>query len=158
MLVSERGERERERERKGRERVAQFSLFSLFFLLLFTAERMAENDPENEGAHMHERGVIVNTASIAAFEGQIGQAAYASSKGAVVGMGISLARDLSSVGIRVNTVAPGMSFSSLFFFFFFFFFFSLDVIIDKTTLFLVLRYQISPMLTFSLRNLLDPHG
>lgn len=54
-----------------------------------------------------ERGVIINTASIAAYDGQIGQAAYAASKGAIVGMTLPLARDLSSYGIRVNTIAPG---------------------------------------------------
>ena len=55
-----------------------------------------------------ERGVIVNTASVAAFDGQIGQAAYSASKGGVVGMTLPIARDLASVGIRVMTIAPGM--------------------------------------------------
>ena len=54
------------------------------------------------------RGCIVNTASVAAFDGQIGQAAYSASKGAIVGMTLPIARDLSSVGIRVNTIAPGL--------------------------------------------------
>ncbi len=64
---------------------------------------MAKANPENG-----ERGVIINTASIAAYDGQIGQAAYAASKGAIVGMTLPLARDLSSYGIRVNTIAPGL--------------------------------------------------
>jgi len=54
-----------------------------------------------------ERGVIINTASIAAYDGQIGQVAYAASKGAIVGMTLPIARDLASYGIRVNTIAPG---------------------------------------------------
>lgn len=64
---------------------------------------MTKNKP-NEGG---ERGVIVNTASVAAYEGQIGQAAYSASKGAIVGMTLPIARDLAQHGIRVNTVAPG---------------------------------------------------
>jgi NAD(P)-dependent dehydrogenase (short-subunit alcohol dehydrogenase family) len=55
-----------------------------------------------------ERGVIINTASIAAFDGQIGQLAYSASKGAIVGLTLPVARDLASVGIRVNTIAPGL--------------------------------------------------
>lgn len=68
-----------------------------------TAEMMAKNDADQDGI----RGVVVNTASIAAYDGQIGQAAYAASKGAVVGMTLPIARDLSSFGIRVCTIAPG---------------------------------------------------
>ena len=64
---------------------------------------MATNEP-NEGG---ERGVIVNTASVAAYEGQIGQAAYSASKAAIVGMTLPIARDLAQNGIRVNTIAPG---------------------------------------------------
>ena len=64
---------------------------------------MVTNEP-NEGG---ERGVIVNTASVAAYEGQIGQAAYSASKGAIVGMTLPIARDLAQNGIRVNTIAPG---------------------------------------------------
>ena len=56
----------------------------------------------------HERGVIINTASIAAFEGQIGQCAYSASKGGVVGMTLPIARDLASVGVRLCTIAPGL--------------------------------------------------
>ena len=65
---------------------------------------MANNEPTADG----ERGVVINTASIAAFEGQIGQAAYAASKGAVVGMMLPLAREFARLGIRVNTIAPGI--------------------------------------------------
>ena len=75
-----------------------------FNLARLAAERMASRDPDAEGL----RGCIVNTASIAAFEGQTGQVAYAASKGAVVGMTLPLARDLAVHGIRVMTVAPGL--------------------------------------------------
>ena len=64
---------------------------------------MAHNDPNAEG----QRGVVVNTASVAAFDGQMGQAAYAASKGGIVAMTLPLARDLASLGIRVCTIAPG---------------------------------------------------
>ena len=64
---------------------------------------MATNEPSEGG----ERGVIINTASVAAYEGQIGQAAYSASKGAIVGMTLPIARDLALNGIRVNTIAPG---------------------------------------------------
>lgn len=72
-------------------------------MIRLSAEEMINNQPDEGG----ERGVIINTASIAAFEGQIGQAAYSASKGAVVGMTLPIARELASHGIRVNTVAPG---------------------------------------------------
>lgn len=65
---------------------------------------MAKADANDGG----ERGVIVNTASIAAYDGQIGQAAYAASKGAIVGMTLPIARDLAPLGIRINTIAPGI--------------------------------------------------
>ncbi|MEN8240072.1 MAG: SDR family oxidoreductase, partial [Actinomycetota bacterium] len=68
------------------------------------AAAMSGNEPLDHG----ERGVIVSTASIAAYEGQIGQTAYAASKGGVVGLTLPMARDLSAVGIRVNTIAPGI--------------------------------------------------
>ncbi|HEX5755426.1 MAG TPA: SDR family NAD(P)-dependent oxidoreductase [Arenimonas sp.] len=68
------------------------------------AELMQHNAPGDDG----ERGVIINTASVAAFEGQIGQAAYSASKGGVVGMTLPMARELSRFGIRVNTIAPGI--------------------------------------------------
>ena len=64
---------------------------------------MAANEPNDGG----ERGVIVNTASVAAYDGQIGQAAYSASKGAIVAMTLPIARDLAKTGIRVNAIAPG---------------------------------------------------
>ena len=67
---------------------------------------MNENEPDQDGL----RGVIVNTASVAAYDGQRGQAAYSASKGAIVGMTLPIARDLATVGIRVNTIAPGTLF------------------------------------------------
>jgi len=85
-------------------KVLQVNTVGSFNVLRLSAERMAAADPDERG----ERGVIVNTASIAAFDGQIGQAAYAASKGAVVGMTLPIARDLASVGIRVMTIAPGL--------------------------------------------------
>ncbi len=75
-----------------------------FNTIRLTSERMSAAEP-NEGL---ERGVIINTASVAAYDGQIGQAAYAASKGAVVGMTLPIARDLSRFGIRVCTIAPGI--------------------------------------------------
>jgi len=75
-----------------------------FNMARLSAQRMAKRKPDGEGL----RGCIINTASIAAFEGQIGQVAYAASKGAVVGMTLPLARDLASFGIRVMTIAPGI--------------------------------------------------
>jgi 3-hydroxyacyl-CoA dehydrogenase / 3-hydroxy-2-methylbutyryl-CoA dehydrogenase len=76
-----------------------------FNVLRLAAERMAASTPADGVA---ERGVIINTASIAAFEGQVGQAAYSASKGAVVGMMLPIARELAKSQIRVNTVAPGL--------------------------------------------------
>ncbi|TMW63159.1 hypothetical protein Poli38472_002100 [Pythium oligandrum] len=75
-----------------------------FNVARLAAERMSKS----QGLPCGERGVIINTASIAAYDGQIGQAAYAASKGAIVGMTLPMARDLASYGIRVNTVAPGL--------------------------------------------------
>lgn len=75
-----------------------------FNVLRLAAERIAETEPDAEG----QRGLIVNTASVAAYEGQIGQIAYSASKGAVVGMTLPAARDLARYGIRVNTIAPGI--------------------------------------------------
>eukprot|EP00008_Paramoeba_atlantica_P009752 CAMPEP_0201491776 /NCGR_PEP_ID=MMETSP0151_2-20130828/31165_1 /ASSEMBLY_ACC=CAM_ASM_000257 /TAXON_ID=200890 /ORGANISM="Paramoeba atlantica, Strain 621/1 / CCAP 1560/9" /LENGTH=258 /DNA_ID=CAMNT_0047878291 /DNA_START=60 /DNA_END=836 /DNA_ORIENTATION=+ len=90
------------------QKVMNVNVDGTFNVARLAALNMKENDPATDGVHQNERGVIINTASIAAFEGQIGQAAYAASKGAVVGMGISLARDLSNIGVRVNTIAPGI--------------------------------------------------
>jgi 3-hydroxyacyl-CoA dehydrogenase/3-hydroxy-2-methylbutyryl-CoA dehydrogenase len=80
------------------------NLIGMFDVIRNTARVMAGNDPAESG----ERGVIVNVASIAAFDGQIGQAAYSASKGGIVGMTLPLARDLASYAIRVNTIAPGI--------------------------------------------------
>lgn len=86
-------------------RAIDINLVGTFNVLRLTAEIMAEQDPVDEAG---QRGLIVNTASVAAYEGQIGQIAYAASKGGVVAMGITAARDLARSGIRVNTVAPGI--------------------------------------------------
>ncbi len=86
------------------ERVIRINLLGSFNVIKETAAFMQLNDANADG----ERGVIVNTASIAAFEGQIGQAAYSASKGGVVGMMLPLAREFAQFGIRVNTVAPGI--------------------------------------------------
>ncbi|QNG35992.1 SDR family NAD(P)-dependent oxidoreductase [Geodermatophilaceae bacterium NBWT11] len=80
------------------------NLVGTFNVLRLAAAAMATTEPDEDG----ERGVIVNTASIAAYDGQIGQIAYAASKGGVVGMTLPAARDLSGVGIRVCTIAPGL--------------------------------------------------
>ncbi|BBZ08698.1 3-hydroxyacyl-CoA dehydrogenase [Mycolicibacterium doricum] len=84
-------------------KVIQVNLVGTFNVLRLAAERIAKTEPIGE-----ERGVIVNTASVAAFEGQIGQAAYSASKGGVVGMTLPIARDLSRELIRVCTIAPGL--------------------------------------------------
>ena len=84
--------------------VVDVNLIGLFDVVRHCARAMAGNEPNSEG----ERGVIVNVASIAAFEGQVGQAAYAASKGGVVSLTITLARDLAASGIRVVTIAPGI--------------------------------------------------
>ena len=85
-------------------RVIGINLVGTFNMIRLAAAAMQRNTPDAEG----ERGVIVNTASVAAYDGQIGQAAYAASKGGVVGMTLPLARDLARDGIRVMTVAPGL--------------------------------------------------
>ena len=85
--------------------VVQVNLIGTFNVVRLAAEAMAKNEPtEADG----ERGVIVNTASVAAFDGQVGQVAYAASKGGVVAMTLPVARDLASVGIRVVAIAPGI--------------------------------------------------
>ncbi len=84
-------------------KVVEVNLIGTFNVLRLSAERIARNEPIGE-----ERGVIINTASVAAFEGQIGQAAYSASKGGVVGMTLPIARDLSRELIRVCTIAPGL--------------------------------------------------
>ncbi len=85
-------------------RAVNINLVGSFNMLRLAAEAMARNEPDAGG----ERGVIVNTASVAAFDGQIGQAAYAASKAGVVGMTLPIARELARHGIRVMTIAPGI--------------------------------------------------
>ena len=98
----------------GREKPMALNIFSMvvtinligsFNVLRLAAFEMAKNEPLNDDG---ERGVIINTASAAAFDGQVGQAAYSASKGGVVGMTLPIARDLASLGIRVMTIAPGI--------------------------------------------------
>ncbi len=84
-------------------RIIDINLIGTFNVVRLGAERMSRLDPIGE-----ERGVIINTASVAAFDGQIGQAAYSASKGGVVGMTLPIARDLASLKIRVMTIAPGL--------------------------------------------------
>ncbi|MEZ5078779.1 MAG: SDR family NAD(P)-dependent oxidoreductase [Solirubrobacterales bacterium] len=86
-------------------KVVEVNLVGTFNVLRLAAEAMLDNDP---GGEESERGVCVNTASIAAFDGQIGQIAYAASKGGVVGMTLPAARDMASKGVRVMTIAPGL--------------------------------------------------
>ena len=85
-------------------KVIQVNLVGTFNVIRLAAAAMQENEPDEEG----ERGVIVNTASVAAFDGQIGQAAYSASKGGVVSMTLPIARELARSGIRVMTIAPGI--------------------------------------------------
>lgn len=87
------------------ETVLRVNLLGTFTVLALAAERIAATDPVDDDG---QRGLIVNTASVAAFEGQVGQAAYAASKGGVHSLGLTAARDLASSGIRVNTIAPGV--------------------------------------------------
>lgn len=84
--------------------VVNVNLFGTFDFIRQSAARMVENEPDDDGA----RGVIVNTASVAAYDGQIGQAAYSASKAGIVGMTITVARDLATMGIRVCTICPGI--------------------------------------------------
>lgn len=85
-------------------RVINVNLVGTFNMIRLAAESMSTNEPNEEG----ERGVLINTASVAAYDGQIGQAAYSASKGGVVGMTLPIARDLSREGIRCMTIAPGI--------------------------------------------------
>lgn len=85
-------------------KVITINLIGTFNVLRLAADAMSKNDPLEDNL----RGVIINTASIAAYEGQIGQIAYAASKAGVVGLTLPAARDLSTIGIRVNTIAPGL--------------------------------------------------
>lgn len=85
-------------------KVINVNLIGSFNMIRLAAEAMSKNEPESTG----ERGVLISTASVAAFDGQIGQAAYAASKGGVVGMTLPIARDLARNGIRNMTIAPGI--------------------------------------------------
>ncbi|EUA91732.1 short chain dehydrogenase family protein [Mycobacterium ulcerans str. Harvey] len=87
-------------------KIVDINLVGSFNVLRLAAERIAKTEPV--GPNAEERGVIINTASVAAFDGQIGQAAYSASKGGVVGMTLPIARDLASHRIRVMTIAPGL--------------------------------------------------
>lgn len=84
-------------------KIIDVNLIGSFNVLRLAAERMSKEAPLGE-----ERGVVINTASVAAFDGQVGQAAYSASKGGIVGMTLPIARDLARFGIRVNTIAPGL--------------------------------------------------
>ncbi|HEY6712758.1 MAG TPA: 3-hydroxyacyl-CoA dehydrogenase [Rubrobacter sp.] len=85
-------------------KTVEINLVGTFNVIRLAAIRLAENEPDDEG----ERGVMINTASVAAYDGQIGQAAYAASKGGVVALTLPVARELASSGIRVVTIAPGI--------------------------------------------------
>ncbi|MGM0865930.1 MAG: 3-hydroxyacyl-CoA dehydrogenase [Bacillota bacterium] len=91
-------------------KVISINLIGTFNVIRLASEQMVKNEPSELG----ERGVIINTASVAAFEGQIGQAAYSASKGGVVGMTLPIARELASYGIRVMTIAPGLFHTPMF--------------------------------------------
>ncbi|MGK8506766.1 3-hydroxyacyl-CoA dehydrogenase [Nocardia asiatica] len=90
-------------------KVINVNLIGTFNVIRLAAERISRTDPVGE-----ERGVIINTASVAAFDGQIGQAAYSASKGGIVGLTLPVARDLASLKIRVVTIAPGLFHTPLF--------------------------------------------
>jgi NAD(P)-dependent dehydrogenase (short-subunit alcohol dehydrogenase family) len=85
-------------------RIVDLNLVSTFNVARLAAARMSQNDPDENG----ERGVILNTSSIAAFEGQIGQVAYTAAKAGIAGMSLTMARDLGSLGIRVMAIAPSL--------------------------------------------------
>lgn len=97
-------------ELKAFSKVVTVNLIGTFNVIRLAAEKMVHNPMNEEG----ERGVIINTASVAAFEGQIGQAAYSASKGGIVGMTLPIARDLASFGIRVVSIAPGLFHTPMF--------------------------------------------
>ena len=86
------------------QKVITVNLIGTFNMIRVSADEMAKTSPNEKG----ERGVIINTASVAAFDGQIGQAAYSASKGGIVGMTLPIARDLARTGIRIMTIAPGI--------------------------------------------------
>ena len=97
-------------ELAGYKKVIEINLIGTFNVLRLATERMVENEPNEDG----ERGVIVNTASVAAYDGQKGQVAYSASKGGIVGMTLPIARDLAFYGIRICTIAPGLFYTPLF--------------------------------------------
>ncbi|EON72890.1 3-hydroxyacyl-CoA dehydrogenase [Lysinibacillus sphaericus] len=86
------------------EKVIAVNLIGTFNVIRLVAEKMQHNEPNEDG----QRGVIINTASVAAFDGQIGQAAYSASKGGVAAMTLPIARELAEIGVRVMTIAPGL--------------------------------------------------
>ena len=92
-------------------KVVEVNLIGTFNVARLVAEQIAKNDAMDDYGS---RGVIINTASVAAYEGQVGQVAYSSTKGGIVGMTLPMARDLASSGIRVNTIAPGLIHTPLF--------------------------------------------
>uniref|UniRef100_A0A8C4KAW6 Hydroxysteroid 17-beta dehydrogenase 10 n=3 Tax=Dromaius novaehollandiae TaxID=8790 RepID=A0A8C4KAW6_DRONO len=96
--------RDKVHELEDFQRVVNVNLVGTFNVIRLSAQLMSRNAPDADG----HRGLVVNTASVAAFEGQVGQAAYAASKGGIVGMTLPIARDLASLGIRVVTIAPGL--------------------------------------------------
>jgi NAD(P)-dependent dehydrogenase (short-subunit alcohol dehydrogenase family) len=87
------------------QRIIEINLIGTFNMMRLAAQKMIPLAPQNDS---NERGVIINTASVAAFEGQIGQAAYSASKGGIVGLTLPVARELAQFGIRVMTIAPGL--------------------------------------------------
>ncbi|XP_025935281.1 3-hydroxyacyl-CoA dehydrogenase type-2 isoform X4 [Apteryx rowi] len=96
--------RDKVHELEDFQRVVNVNLVGTFNVIRLSARLMSRNAPDADG----HRGLVVNTASVAAFEGQVGQAAYAASKGGIVGMTLPIARDLAPLGIRVVTIAPGL--------------------------------------------------
>lgn len=92
-------------------KVVQVNQVGTFNVCRLAAEKMAENTPVNDDGC---RGVIINTASVAAYEGQVGQVAYSATKGAIVGMTLPMARELAAYGIRVNTIVPGLVHTPMF--------------------------------------------
>lgn len=92
------------------QKVIQVNLVGTFNVIRLAIAKMQENEPNEQD----ERGVIINTASVAAFEGQIGQVAYSASKGGIVGMTLPIARDVAKLGVRVMTIAPGLVDTPLF--------------------------------------------
>ena len=90
------------------QKVISINLIGTFNVIRLAALAMEHNEPSSDEVFKGERGVIINTASVAAYDGQIGQAAYSASKGGIVGMTLPIARDLARSGIRVMTIAPGL--------------------------------------------------